>query len=78
MSAPLPHALPRLLCLAGLVAGAAAHARKRAWEACFRIHNTGRPSGQTTRKDYAEVGQARMRYYDYWVQNRGNIFSLSK
>ena len=26
MSAPLPHALPRLLCLAGLVAGAAAHA----------------------------------------------------
>ncbi len=54
------------------------HARKRAWEACFRIHNTGRPSGQTTRKDYAEVGQARMRYYDYWVQNRGNIFSLSK
>lgn len=52
------------------------HARKRDWEACFRIHNTGRPYGETTRKDYAEVGQLRMRYYDHWVQNRGNIFSF--
>lgn len=53
-----------------------AHARKRDWEACFRIHNTGRPYGQTSRKDYADVGQLRMRYYEFWVQNRGNVFSF--
>lgn len=50
-------------------------AKKRNWEACFRIHNTGLADGQTSRRDYAQVGINRMRYYDRWMRTAGNVFS---
>lgn len=46
--------------------------RKKDWEAAFRIHNTGHPQGNTSRKDYAERGLARMQYYRNWVERDGN------
>jgi hypothetical protein len=48
------------------------HAAKKDWEACFRIHNTGRPSGKTTRADYVERGLARMQYYRRWIETGGD------
>ncbi|MBW7857712.1 MAG: hypothetical protein H3C43_05335 [Leptonema sp. (in: Bacteria)] len=45
------------------------------WEACFRIHNTGRPEGATHRDDYTEKGLLRMKYYEQWQEKKGNIFA---
>lgn len=50
------------------------YARKGDWEACFRIHNTGRPNGKTYRPDYVERGLKRMAYYQSWVERKGRIF----
>lgn len=43
------------------------------WEACFRIHNTGKPDGITHNKSYAEKGIKRMQYYRKWMHYKGNI-----
>ncbi len=51
-----------------------AYARRGDWEACFRIHNTGRPNGRTTRLDYAQRGVVRMAYYNEWIERRGKVF----
>lgn len=48
---------------------------KKDWEACFRIHNTGRPEGTTHRSDYAERGLVRMRYYEEWERKKGNLLA---
>lgn len=45
------------------------------YEVCFRIHNTGRPEGATYRDDYVEKGLLRMKYYEKWQENKGNIFA---
>ena len=50
------------------------YAAKKEWEACFRIHNTGRPHGKTYHKYYVEKGLRRMNYYKKWVQKEGRIF----
>ncbi|EHQ07793.1 hypothetical protein [Leptonema illini] len=48
---------------------------KKDWEACFRIHNTGRAEGTTHRNDYAEKGLLRMQYYAEWEKKKGNLFA---
>lgn len=48
---------------------------KRDWASCFRIHNTGRAEGATSRDDYAEKGLLRMRYYAEWEKKKGNVFA---
>ena len=52
----------------------ASYARRGNWEACFRIHNTGRPKGRTYHRDYVRKGLERMRYYERWLQSKGKIF----
>ena len=49
-------------------------AKQKAWEECFRIHNTGRPDGRTGRRDYVERGLTRMRYYEEWIAKKGEIY----
>jgi len=49
------------------------HPAKKDWASCFRIHNTGHPSGQTSRRDYVERGLSRMKYYDKWKQRKGKF-----
>jgi len=44
------------------------------WQACFRIHNTGHPKGETARRDYVERGISRMKYYREWVKKKGSLF----
>ncbi|MCB1164987.1 MAG: hypothetical protein KDK37_04590 [Leptospiraceae bacterium] len=46
---------------------------ERDWEACFRIHNTGRADGTTSRKDYVERGLKRMEYYHKWMEKQGSV-----
>ncbi|MCB1173577.1 MAG: hypothetical protein KDK39_08435 [Leptospiraceae bacterium] len=48
-------------------------ARKHDWESCFRVHNTGRPDGQTTRADYVTRGLQRMQYYHKWIERNGQL-----
>lgn len=48
-------------------------AKKMDWPSCFRIHNTGKKSGKTTRKDYVERGLIRMKYYTKWMKKNGKI-----
>ncbi|MEQ8353020.1 MAG: hypothetical protein RH862_16145 [Leptospiraceae bacterium] len=48
--------------------------KARDWEACFRMHNTGRVDGITSRKDYVEKGLIRMQYYRKWIQQEGSLF----
>ncbi len=50
------------------------YAAKNKWEACFRIHNTGRPHGKTYHDYYVGKGLRRMNYYKKWVQRKGRIF----
>ena len=49
--------------------------KQKDWQACFRIHNTGKPEGTTHRNDYAEKGVLRMQYYDEWQKKKGSIFA---
>ncbi|MDH5656559.1 MAG: N-acetylmuramidase family protein [Spirochaetia bacterium] len=53
-------------------------AKQKNWPACFRIHNTGHPGGETYRKDYVERGLARMAYYNKWIRRKGNLFSSAE
>jgi hypothetical protein len=48
-------------------------ARRNDWESCFRIHNTGHPSGTTSRKDYVSIGLKRMKYYEGWLERKGKM-----
>jgi hypothetical protein len=48
---------------------------KKDWEACFRIHNTGRAEGTTHRDDYVHKGILRMQYYAEWEKKKGNLFA---
>lgn len=50
---------------------------RKEWSACFRIHNTGRAEGVTSRDDYAEKGLLRMKYYDDWKKKGGNFLASS-
>ncbi|MEQ9362698.1 MAG: hypothetical protein RIF32_00560 [Leptospirales bacterium] len=52
----------------------AKQARQRDWNACFRIHNTGRPNGRPHRSDYVERGLIRMQYYREWMKKNGSVF----
>ncbi len=36
---------------------------QKQWDICFRIHNTGNPSGKTHNKGYVQKGIKRMEYY---------------
>lgn len=49
-------------------------ARRHDWESCFRIHNTGRHDGKTSRGDYVKRGLIRMRYYQKWMDRNGRLF----
>ncbi|MCR9142604.1 MAG: hypothetical protein NXI24_10155 [bacterium] len=51
----------------------AKQARLKDWNACFRIHNTGRPNGRPHRSDYVERGLIRMQYYRDWMQKNGSV-----
>jgi hypothetical protein len=53
------------------------HARKRDWNACFRIHNTGLPDGTPARKDYVDQGLMRMQYYQRWMDTRGDVLTFN-
>ncbi len=44
------------------------HIKNKDWESCFRIHNTGHPSGETSRKDYVQRGLSRMKVYKGLMQ----------
>ncbi|MCB1322385.1 MAG: hypothetical protein KDK34_19145, partial [Leptospiraceae bacterium] len=48
-------------------------ARAGKWAECFRIHNTGRPDGRTSRADYVQRGLVRMQYYQEWAQKEGRL-----
>ena len=52
----------------------AKQARRKDWNACFRIHNTGRPDGRPHRSDYVTRGLQRMQYYRDWIRKEGRIF----
>lgn len=47
--------------------------KQKDWDACFRIHNTGRADGTTARKDYVEKGLRRMEYYRKWMDKEGSL-----
>ncbi|GIX41530.1 MAG: hypothetical protein KatS3mg129_1263 [Leptospiraceae bacterium] len=49
--------------------------KKKEWETCFRIHNTGNPFGKTHNRDYVEKGIKRMEYYKKWLRYRGNLLA---
>lgn len=49
------------------------YARAGKWEACFRIHNTGKPDGRTYHADYVQRGLRRMSYYQRWMDQRGKV-----
>lgn len=51
---------------------------RKEWASCFRIHNTGRAEGTTSRDDYAEKGLLRMQYYDDWKKKGGNFLASSQ
>jgi len=46
---------------------------KKDWQACFRIHNTGRANGVTARPDYVTRGLLRMAYYQKWEKKNGDV-----
>ncbi len=46
------------------------------WEECFRIHNSGRPTGKTFNKNYAEKGIKRMKLYEKWIKKKGKLFEV--
>lgn len=50
------------------------YARRGNWEACLRIHNTGRPDGKTYHANYVRNGLIRMDYYEKWIRRKGKIF----
>ncbi len=50
------------------------YARLGRFSECFRIHNTGRPTGRTHRHDYVERGLKRMNYYTKWIRRSGSLF----
>ena len=49
------------------------YARRANWEACLRIHNTGRPEGKTYHANYVRDGLRRMNYYEKWIQRARKI-----
>ena len=51
----------------------ASYARRGDWEACFRIHNTGRPNGRTYHRNYVQKGLERMEYYERWALRKGKL-----
>lgn len=49
-------------------------ARQKNWAACFRMHNTGSPRGNTHRDDYVQRGLHRMDYYREWIRRQGSVW----
>lgn len=60
--------------VAWMEANYGSYARHGNWEACLRIHNTGRPNGRTYHPNYVRDGLLRMSYYEKWLLRKGEIF----
>ncbi len=50
------------------------YARRGDFQACLRIHNTGRPNGRTYHKNYVQKGLRRIDYYNKWKKRKGQFF----